>query len=150
MADGICWECGAVGSVEEHHVVPRSKGGTRTVPLCPTCHGLVHGIRRLDTSRLTREALAAKKARGEHTGGPPPYGYRLAKDGVHLVEEPLEQRVIEYILFLRREGVPYREITAKLEAEYPGAARGARWHTTTVSRIVAARGARDDDTERGD
>lgn len=41
----VCFECGGVAH-HQHHVVPRSQGGTKTIPLCVTCHGLAHGMRR--------------------------------------------------------------------------------------------------------
>jgi 5-methylcytosine-specific restriction endonuclease McrA len=41
-----CFECGAPAA-HQHHVVPRSLGGTKTVPLCEGCHGKVHGRRHL-------------------------------------------------------------------------------------------------------
>ena len=38
-----CIECGSVAT-EQHHVIPKSMGGTSTVPLCGTCHARVHNI----------------------------------------------------------------------------------------------------------
>jgi hypothetical protein len=38
-----CIECGKM-TTGTHHVIPRSRGGTATVPLCPNCHALAHGI----------------------------------------------------------------------------------------------------------
>lgn len=72
-----CLECGAEGPVELHHIIPRSRGGTATVPLCSACHGRAHGVNRGQIRDLTRSALAAKRRKGEKTGGgcsiwPPP------------------------------------------------------------------------------
>lgn len=39
--DKECFECGSP-AIQEHHVVPRSLGGTKTVPLCDKCHSIVH------------------------------------------------------------------------------------------------------------
>lgn len=36
-----CFECGAT-AIEDHHIIPESRGGTKTVPLCGRCHDLVH------------------------------------------------------------------------------------------------------------
>jgi hypothetical protein len=47
-----CFEC-EDEATEEHHVVPKSLGGTKTVPLCSKCHAKVHGLdktRRADSS----------------------------------------------------------------------------------------------------
>jgi len=40
----MCFECGLLAE-HDHHVVPRSAGGTKTIPLCVGCHGKVHGHR---------------------------------------------------------------------------------------------------------
>ncbi|WP_347301869.1 HNH endonuclease [Croceibacterium sp. TMG7-5b_MA50] len=39
-----CWLCGrSLGSrVQQHHTVPKSKGGRATVPLHPICHKAIH------------------------------------------------------------------------------------------------------------
>ena len=62
-----CFECG-LEAEHEHHVVPRSKGGTKTVPLCTSCHGKVHGCKLLNNSKLIKDALQAAKRRGVHLG----------------------------------------------------------------------------------
>jgi len=38
-----CFECGEPAT-SRHHVVPKSRGGTKTVPLCSRCHDMAHGI----------------------------------------------------------------------------------------------------------
>ena len=38
----ICFECGSEENIHYHHIVPKSKGGTRTIPLCSECHSIVH------------------------------------------------------------------------------------------------------------
>ena len=37
-----CFECGSTDRLHEHHVVPESRGGTRTVTVCQRCHNLCH------------------------------------------------------------------------------------------------------------
>lgn len=84
----------------------------------------------------TRAALAVKAARGERVGQVP-YGSRVAADGVRLEDEPAERAAVERARELRAAGVSCARIAATLQAE--GApARGARWHATTVARMVAA------------
>ena len=39
---GKWFECESYGEIDNHHVVPKSLGGTKTIPLCYKCHGLVH------------------------------------------------------------------------------------------------------------
>jgi hypothetical protein len=53
-----CFECGKP-AYEEHHIVPESLGGTKTVPLCPDHHSLVHGL-----DGVLRTALPALQAAG--------------------------------------------------------------------------------------
>ncbi|MBR2699257.1 MAG: hypothetical protein IKE76_11770 [Clostridia bacterium] len=35
---GKCYLCGKDGALEHHHVIPKSMGGTATIPICPLCH----------------------------------------------------------------------------------------------------------------
>lgn len=37
----LCFECGLPATFN-HHVVPKSLGGKKTVPLCKKCHSIVH------------------------------------------------------------------------------------------------------------
>ncbi len=133
-----CWECNGLGSLHDHHVVPRSRGGTRTVPLCQDCHGKAHHRnKRMSTSELTRDALAYKKEQGQRVGSIP-YGYTVAADGRTLVEDQAERRAIELIQALRAEGMSLRAIAARLEAEGLRP-RGRRWYAKTVANILEAR-----------
>ena len=56
--DNKCFECGTETDVEWHHVVPKSRGGTKTIPLCDPCHMNAHGKdeRGMSASRLAKEA----------------------------------------------------------------------------------------------
>lgn len=65
----ICWLCGrTLGAVvQDHHLVPKSKGGRETVPLHPICHRAIHTnftnaeLARIGTDRdalLNNHALA--------------------------------------------------------------------------------------------
>jgi phage FluMu protein gp41 len=56
----FCFECGAPKE-EMHHVVPKSKGGKRTLPLCVDCHGKAH-----DTSHRRLMIDAAKEGRRKY------------------------------------------------------------------------------------
>lgn len=47
-----CFECGSPAR-HAHHVVPKSRGGQRTIPLCVACHHKAHAI---DTATLQRES----------------------------------------------------------------------------------------------
>jgi formate-dependent nitrite reductase cytochrome c552 subunit len=72
-----CFECGSTENIENHHVVPRSKGGKKTIPLCARCHDKVHHRYRskITSSQLTKEGLKKAKKRGVQLGA---YGKHLA------------------------------------------------------------------------
>ena len=109
-----CFECGDVTETHDHHVVPASRGGKKTVPLCLRCHGAAHGrTGSMATSDLTREALAKKIARRERVGQVP-YGFELAEDGKTLVENAGELRVVSIMKSLRESGKSWRAIAREL------------------------------------
>lgn len=132
-----CFECAQPAS-HDHHVVPRSMGGTKTIPLCDHCHGLVHGISFNDGvishSALTSNAMQRQSVRG-FAVGTPPLGYAIGDDG-KLKMVAHEQHTIELIHELADEGLSVRKIAAKLN-EWGALCRGKRWHKTTVHRILS-------------
>lgn len=130
-----CFECESTDEIHHHHIVPRSVGGTKTIPLCGRCHGLVHGRRTMNTSELTRAAIARKRSLGLRTSRDVPYGFGLADDGDTLIVDPDETRAVQRIKELRRIGVSIREVCERLTAE-GFRPRGKRWHPTTVNRII--------------
>ena len=86
----------------------------------------------------TQEVLDYKAERGERCGTLP-YGSQVWIDKKRLDSNPAEQRIIEYIAKLRTEGASVSSIAKRLNAEQIPS-RGARWHTTTVSRILSRAG----------
>ena len=129
-----CFECGSA-SQHEHHVIPRSVGGTRTVPLCEPCHGKIHG-RDLRTSALTKAALQAKRARGERAGAVP-YGFTADASG-RLSPCEAEQAVIVAVRRMRAERASLRAIAAALAARGVVSRVGRPFHLTQVVRMVAS------------
>lgn len=112
-----CFECGGDAD-QRHHVVPRSLGGTKTVPLCHVCHGKAHGRTNgfRDTNRLTKVALRAKRDRGELVGGTP-LGWQIAADGKSLEPCPRERELIARAKALRAGGMKLGEIARAFAAE---------------------------------
>ena len=65
-----CFECGK-NAEHNHHVVPKVLGGTKTVPLCTDCHGLVHDRNLTRHRELQKKGIAKAKARGVYKGRKP-------------------------------------------------------------------------------
>lgn len=91
--------------------------------------------RKLVIKRL-RNGRAAKKAAGGYAGGTPPYGTR-AEDH-ELAPDDHELEVIGRMRHMRDDGMSYRVIAAKLNADSVPAPRGGTWHPMSVRRILAA------------
>src|SRR5262249_34779329 len=81
-----------------------------------------------------RAAMAVKRAKGERAGTVP-FGYRLAADGVHLEPHQVEQAAIAAVRRMRGGSLSIRAIAAHLNADGI-TARGARWHPTSVARLL--------------
>lgn len=132
-----CFECDSPGPLHQHHVIPRSRGGTRTVPLCEDCHGVVHG-KDLRISALTSAALRRMRDQGLYTGGRVPYGWRLTDDG-ELVEDHGEQLVIAAVREYRAEGLSLRATAARLADRGLMPRSGRNWSAKAVSTVEKAR-----------
>lgn len=92
---------------------------------------------RLLIGARTTAALAAKRRRGEKTGGDVPFGWRLDEDGKTLVAAADEQRVIVLARELRDRGWTLREIGAELERRGVLTKSGkATWNPKTVSSLL--------------
>ena len=64
-----CFECDSTENIHEHHVVPKTLGGIKTIPLCGSCHGKVHGKNfGLEWKRLQREGIQKARLAGVYSG----------------------------------------------------------------------------------
>jgi len=86
-------------------------------------------------SERTQTAMAHKKAQGQRVGQIP-FGFALAADGVMLVENQREQRVITIIEELRADGMSVRAIADELNARGIETKAGKRWSHTQVHRTL--------------
>ncbi len=84
----------------------------------------------------TKDALKAKKSRGEKTGGHVPYGYVLAADGKTLIEDEKEQEVIKRIVELRKMGMGFRKIAQTINEDGIATKNGKEWKDMTVKRVL--------------
>jgi hypothetical protein len=64
----ICFECGGTEHIHQHHVIPKSLGGTKTIPLCETCHGRVHQKDLVKFNNLAKEGRKRYVANGGKLG----------------------------------------------------------------------------------
>lgn len=83
----------------------------------------------------TKAGLAAKRRRGEKTGGALPYGFRLGADGKTLEQEPAEQAILDLIKRLKSEGLSIRAITQELNRRRVKS-RSQTWNKTTIARLI--------------
>lgn len=91
---------------------------------------------RLIIKSRTRAALAAKKRRGERTGGIP-FGHDLAGDGKTLLANPRELEALATIRTLRAGGLSLREIAAELDRMgIPPKQGGPAWSHTAVAKLL--------------
>jgi len=85
----------------------------------------------------TRDALTAKKARKEKTGGTVPFGFEVDADG-RLKENADEQTVIRMVRRLRDKGYSYQRIADALNIDGYTTKTGRCWTWQTVRRADKA------------
>ena len=145
-----CWECGKaegdMGSTAEleiqyHHPVPKTRGGKRTIPLCNECHAKAHHRKgNMSISRLTREALARKKAAGEKLGNPNwrKYLTQAQKANSNIADE-FAKRIKPTLDELMADGiVTYEGLANALNARgiETRSRKNSLWYATTVKNIL--------------
>ena len=132
-----CFECDTTEDLQQHHVVPRSRGGTKTVTLCHSCHMKAHGrdSKGLNHSRLVREAQQRKKETG-YIPGKPPYGYKHNADRTKLLPVEEEQKVIKWVKWYREKGDNWRVITEKLNEQGFRTRKGKKWYKSHLYKIL--------------
>lgn len=128
-----CFECDEPAEVE-HHVVPRSRGGTRTVPLCGRCHGRAHHTdRNMSPVALIRDRVAQGKPHGRT-----PFGYRV-ENGRYVPVE-WQMRVLALMERMRREGVSTTAVADALNRWGVPTQHGRRWRDAGVWKITGEPG----------
>ena len=86
----------------------------------------------------TSVAMQHKAARLEYTGGRVPYGYTLDSDGVHLVEDRIEQAVINEAIRLRKSGLSLRAVGKELVRKGYRTRKGSKFAPQQVRAMVDA------------
>ncbi len=116
-----------------HHVIPLSRGGRGTVPLCEPCHAKVH-----DISADAVTMLRAKKKKmiqdNLYTGGRPPYG--MANRAGKLVRNKQELALITRVRQLIGSGMRVGKIAKLLNDEGQALRKNASWSSCRVTRLA--------------
>jgi len=136
----ICFECGEP-SGEMHHVIPKVRGGTRTIPLCVECHCKVHGLKnRPEHKRLTIEGLQKAKARGVKLGKPENLTSKAQQRGVeniklNAINNPNNKKALEVIIVQRNNDKTYSYIADLLNYMGYLTRYGKQYRPVTVYRL---------------
>ena len=134
-----CFECGTIDDLQEHHVVPRSRGGTKTVTLCYSCHMKAHGrdSKGLQHGRLTKEALQVAKSRGVKLGTHNPKVLAGVKRRRAMETNILLGRVEPIILKAENEGCrTIQSFCDYLNDRDIKTPRGKDWTKGTIHRVL--------------
>lgn len=135
----ICFDCGSSDSIHYHHVVPESRGGTRTIPLCIVCHGKVHNKNFLEMKELSMIGIKKAKERGVRFGNPNGFG-EYQKLGVNKIKEnaltnEANVKAMEIIYPAREQNMTLQQIADKLNSLGYKTRRGKQFDPTAVKRI---------------
>lgn len=136
----LCFECGNPATVR-HHVVPESKGGTKTVPLCAGCHSIVHDAKLVTLSTLIKEGRKKSQERraeiierckkgevksqvAEICGVSRNTVYNICEaEGIHVnigkgLEEKVDSELTDLIKTMRDNGESWQNIQNKLNLSH--------------------------------
>jgi len=136
-----CWECRVEGEpLEQHHPVPRSRGGVRTISLCSACHSKAHHRKKnVNISKLTKEGLARKMATGWKAGNP--FLKEARAKGIKVrtaAADAFAKNIMPTIkeLVARDKIKSYNAIATALNREGVKTVRGnKKWYALSVKRI---------------
>ena len=140
-----CFECEATQDLHEHHVVPKSRGGTKTVTLCHQCHMKAHGRdgKGLNHRKLTKEGMktALEKRRlidPNYKFGNPQIEIAQAK-GRKAIQKRANRKAEEYITLLSslyEQTGSYNATARELNNLGIKTQRNKIWRAQTVSNML--------------
>ncbi len=133
-----CFECEKTEDqieMHDHHVVPKSRGGTKTIPLCYACHAVVHDKKAVSIKELTKAALKKKRENGLRYSGKIPFGY-MEGHNKKLIENPEEQLILSTVRDLRLKKRKTWKSTAEILNDRGLTNRaGGKWKKENLYRI---------------
>jgi len=138
-----CWECDKTNvPLHNHHPVPKSRGGTRTIPLCEKCHKKAHHRKgNMNISALTKEGFRRKRER-EPDWKPGNPNWRKT---IHKAWDANQERADANALNLspvidelRSAGLTsYRAMARALNARGIKTPNKSNWHGQSVKNLIA-------------
>ena len=93
------------------------------------------GFERILIKSRTKAALQAMKRDNKRVGHIP-FGYRLAKDGVHLEEDAEEKDILKQMLELREQGLSLRKIADELNRRKAFTRGKVKWNHVSVHGMI--------------
>ena len=135
-----CFECEKTEDqieMHNHHVVPRSKGGTKTISLCCECHGLVHGKNMMNMGNLISHAAQARLARG-YVATTPPYGFTVDEDN-KMIQEEAEHLICNAVKWGRYSGYSWKKMAQLLNERGYYNRSGRPWSLHNLRAIFIKR-----------
>ena len=141
-----CWECGVRDvPLHQHHPVPRSRGGKRTITLCEPCHSKAHHRKKnMNTSRLVREGMARiKKADPNKKFGNPDIekaimiGRKVRQENARQFNEKIGSLVAE---LTKNQKLSYKALAETLNSLGVKTRRGCLWNSHNLRRAILSRG----------
>ncbi len=100
--------------------------------------GVIAQYERAMIRQRTAAGRALKAANGGYIGGQPPYGFASSPAG--LVTLSHEASTVDLIQRLRTEGLTYRAIAARLDAEGIRTRKGTQWQAKVIHSIINRKG----------
>lgn len=101
-----CFECGSIEKIQNHHVVPKILGGTKTIPLCTSCHSKVH------SKDLTKFSRLAKIGRMRYVANGGKLGRKVGT--TENISDFLKKEKTQKIISLLEKGKSVRDISGRL------------------------------------
>jgi DNA invertase Pin-like site-specific DNA recombinase len=86
-------------------------------------------------AKRTQVALARMAQQGKRVGEIP-YGFKLAEDGVHLVEDATEQRLVQTIRDLKAKGLTWAQVAEEMNSRGFVTKKGRPWSWRTAQAVV--------------
>ena len=139
-----CFECGATKDIQDHHVIPRLRGGTKTVPLCYSCHCKAHGrdSKGLEHSRLVSEGIKKHfkenpEMKSKWGAGSRPGATAVARAGLTKKADQYALNVGKLAWERRQAGVTWSAIAEEFEKlEIKTSTGRNKWYPTSIKNII--------------